>query len=36
VPELNGFDYPKPIVNHEFARKRVLEAYAKALGKEKE
>jgi deoxyribodipyrimidine photo-lyase len=33
IPELNGFGYPAPIVNHEFARKRVLEAYKKALAK---
>ena len=31
VPELNSFDYSEPIVNHEFARKRVLEVYQKAL-----
>ena len=31
VPELNEFNYPKPIVDHEFARKRCLEVYAKAL-----
>ena len=31
VPELNSFDYPEPIVVHEFARKRVLEVYQKAL-----
>jgi deoxyribodipyrimidine photo-lyase len=31
VPELNSFDYPQPIVVHEFARKRVLEVYQKAL-----
>lgn len=31
VPELEEFNYPKPIVDHEFARKRVLEVYAKAL-----
>jgi deoxyribodipyrimidine photo-lyase len=31
VPELNSFDYPKPIVDHDFARKRVLETYKKAL-----
>jgi deoxyribodipyrimidine photo-lyase len=30
VPELNSFDYPQPIVEHEFARKRALEIYAKA------
>ncbi len=33
VPELEEFSYPKPIVEHDFARKRVLEAYAKALKK---
>ncbi len=33
IPELNSFDYPQPIVNHEFARNRVLEAYKVALGK---
>jgi len=33
VPELDSFDYPKPIVDHEFARKRCLEVYAKALKK---
>ncbi len=31
VPELNSFDYPLPIVDHDFARKRVLEVYQKAL-----
>jgi deoxyribodipyrimidine photo-lyase len=31
VPELNDFSYPQPIVNHEFARKRCLEVYSKAL-----
>jgi deoxyribodipyrimidine photo-lyase len=31
VPEFEGFDYVKPIVKHEDARKRVLEVYAKAL-----
>lgn len=31
VPEFQEFNYPKPIVEHEFARKRCLEAYAKAL-----
>lgn len=34
VPELDSFDYPKPIVDHEFARKRCLEVYAKALRKD--
>lgn len=31
VPEVAGFDYPKPIVDHEFARKRCLEVYSVAL-----
>ncbi len=31
IPELDSFDYPKPIVVHEEARVRVLAAYAKAL-----
>jgi len=31
VPELESFDYPSPIVEHEMARKRALEAYAKAV-----
>ena len=31
IPELDSFHYPQPIVNHEFARKRVLEVYSKAL-----
>lgn len=31
VPELNTFDYPQPMVDHDFARKRVLEVYQKAL-----
>lgn len=34
VPELEEFSYPKPIVEHEFARKRCLEVYKKALKKE--
>jgi deoxyribodipyrimidine photo-lyase len=33
VPELNELNYPKPIVEHEFARKRCLEVYKKALDK---
>lgn len=33
VPEFEGFDYPKPIVVHENARKRCLETYAVALKK---
>jgi deoxyribodipyrimidine photo-lyase len=31
VPKFQEFNYPKPIVEHEFARKRCLEVYAKAL-----
>lgn len=31
VPELNEFTYPLPIVEHEFARKRALEVFGKAL-----
>jgi deoxyribodipyrimidine photo-lyase len=31
VPEFQEFSYPKPIVVHEEARRRVLEVYAKAL-----
>ncbi len=34
VPELESFDYPQPIVEHDFARKRCLEVYAKGLKKE--
>jgi len=33
IPELDSFDYPEPIVEHEFARKRALEAYQKAAKK---
>jgi deoxyribodipyrimidine photo-lyase len=33
IPELDSFDYPQPIVEHEFARKRALEAYTKAAKK---
>jgi deoxyribodipyrimidine photo-lyase len=33
IPELNSFNYPKPIVVHEDARKRCLETYSKALKK---
>ncbi len=33
VPEFEDFGYTKPIVNHEFARKRCLEVYAKGLKK---
>jgi deoxyribodipyrimidine photo-lyase len=31
IPELDSFDYPPPVVEHELARKRCLEVYAKAL-----
>ena len=31
VPELNDFNYPQPIVQHEFARKRALEVYGQTL-----
>ena len=34
VPELEEFSYPRPIVEHEFARKRCLEVYGKVLKKE--
>ncbi|MGO4289999.1 cryptochrome/photolyase family protein [Chitinophaga sp. RAB17] len=33
VPEFEGFDYVKPVVLHEEARKRALEVYGKALKK---
>lgn len=35
VPEFGTPLYPKPIIDHKFARERVLKVYAKALGKEK-
>jgi deoxyribodipyrimidine photo-lyase len=31
VPEFQGPSYPKPVVDHKFARERVLKAYKKAL-----
>ena len=31
VPEFQEFSYPAPIIDHEFARKRCMEAYATAL-----
>lgn len=31
VPEYDSFSYPQPIVDHEFARKRVLKVYKEAL-----
>jgi len=33
LPEFGGFNYPKPIVEHTFARNRALETYKKALEK---
>ncbi|HEU5165781.1 MAG TPA: deoxyribodipyrimidine photo-lyase [Chitinophagaceae bacterium] len=33
VPEFEELTYPQPIVDHEFSRKRCLEAYSKALKK---
>ncbi len=33
IPELNSFEYPKPIVEHTFARERVLKVYKEALEK---
>jgi deoxyribodipyrimidine photo-lyase len=33
LPELDELSYPQPIVEHEFARQRCLEAYSKALKK---
>jgi deoxyribodipyrimidine photo-lyase len=33
VPEVEGLSYPLPIIEHEFARKRCLEVYARALKK---
>lgn len=33
VPELDELTYPRPIVEHDIARKRCLEVYAKALKK---
>ena len=35
VPEFQEFSYPKPIVDHELARKRCLETYARALKEDK-
>ena len=34
VPEFESFDYPPPIVDHEFARKRCLEVYSAGLKRE--
>ncbi|WP_343703341.1 deoxyribodipyrimidine photo-lyase [Chitinophaga sp.] len=33
VPEVDELTYPRPMVEHEAARKRALEVYSKALGK---
>ena len=33
IPELDSFDYPAPIVDHDFARKRCLEVYGQVLRK---
>lgn len=33
VPEFEEFTYPQPIVDHEFARKRCLEVYGRAVKK---
>lgn len=35
VPELDELSYPRPMVEHDFARKRCLEVYGKVLRKEK-
>lgn len=32
VPEFQEFSYPRPLVEHEFARKRCLEVYTQAVG----
>ncbi len=34
VPEFDSLEYPQPIVQHEFARKRCLDTYAKYLSKD--
>lgn len=34
VPELDELTYPRPVVEHDYARKRCLEAYAVALKKQ--
>ncbi|MFZ1750719.1 MAG: deoxyribodipyrimidine photo-lyase [Saprospiraceae bacterium] len=34
IPELNSEDYPAPMVDHAFARKRCLDVYKQALRKE--
>ena len=32
LPELDSFSYPKPIIDHKFARERALKTYKEALG----
>ncbi len=32
IPELNSLEYPKPIVDHKFARERCLRVYKEAVG----
>lgn len=34
VPEFQEFSYPKPIIEHDFARKRCLEVYGRTLKKD--
>lgn len=34
VPEFDSLEYPQPMVQHEFARKRCLETYSKYLSKD--
>jgi len=36
VKEIDEFNYPKPIVDHKFARERALKVYKEGLGKEGE
>jgi deoxyribodipyrimidine photo-lyase len=33
VPELDSFDYPRPVVEHSYARERCLQAYGRVLKK---
>lgn len=33
IPELNSKDYPKPIIDHKFARQRALDTYKEALNR---
>jgi deoxyribodipyrimidine photo-lyase len=35
IPEWNSLEYPKPLIEHTFARERTLKAYKKALEEEK-